>query len=238
MTNIYVANLGKYNEGVLKGEWIELPVEIEEIEDLFCEIGLGSRDKDENYIHGLEKNGVFYEEYAIHDFDTDIDGLNIQEYSNIYKLNELLQEIEESEIEINILNAISEVTGYDINQCIDIYNDGDYSIIHNAKNYCELGIEYINETCGSIEEISVEDKRYYLDDEQLGLYLRTSVEWFANTFEIENMSDKEIADFFLSEFDINDLSIEQLEINFDYESYAKDKLNDFSFVAGNAISVY
>ena len=32
MLNIWVGNLGKYNEGELKGGWLELPKEKEEIE--------------------------------------------------------------------------------------------------------------------------------------------------------------------------------------------------------------
>lgn len=32
MMNIYLTNLGKYNEGQLIGEWVELPVSNEELQ--------------------------------------------------------------------------------------------------------------------------------------------------------------------------------------------------------------
>ena len=35
MMNIYLTNLGKYNEGELIGEWVELPVSQEELQKVF-----------------------------------------------------------------------------------------------------------------------------------------------------------------------------------------------------------
>ncbi len=52
--SVYVANLGKYAEGVLQGAWITLPMPAERLQDtLKTEVGLGGR----------------YEEYAIHDYE-------------------------------------------------------------------------------------------------------------------------------------------------------------------------
>lgn len=52
--SVYVANLGKYVEGVLQGAWITLPMPAERLQDtLKTEVGLGGR----------------YEEYAIHDYE-------------------------------------------------------------------------------------------------------------------------------------------------------------------------
>ena len=47
---IWVANLGKYNEGINKGEWFTLPTDMSEIGK---KIGLNER----------------YEEWAIHDYE-------------------------------------------------------------------------------------------------------------------------------------------------------------------------
>ena len=38
MLNIWVGNLGKYNEGELKGGWLELPKEKEEIDKFLKEV--------------------------------------------------------------------------------------------------------------------------------------------------------------------------------------------------------
>ncbi|KFI90841.1 antirestriction protein [Bifidobacterium saguini DSM 23967] len=51
---VYVANLGKYNEGVLQGAWITLPMRDGELADVLKnKVGLTGR----------------YEEYAIHDYE-------------------------------------------------------------------------------------------------------------------------------------------------------------------------
>ena len=74
--SVYVANLGKYVEGVLQGAWITLPMPAERLQDtLKTEVGLGGR----------------YEEYAIHDYDGG-EGLlatvaNPVEYESLTDLN-------------------------------------------------------------------------------------------------------------------------------------------------------
>ena len=40
MMNIYLTNLGKYNEGELVGEWVKLPVSDEELQKVFERIGI------------------------------------------------------------------------------------------------------------------------------------------------------------------------------------------------------
>lgn len=70
MLKIYIANLGKYNEGELVGKWVELPCE--DLDEVLKEIEV--------------VDGTAYEEYAIHDYESDIEGLNIGEYDNIFSL--------------------------------------------------------------------------------------------------------------------------------------------------------
>lgn len=55
MMNIYLTNLGKYNEGELIGEWVELPVSQEELQKVFERIGINEE----------------YEEYFITDYECD-----------------------------------------------------------------------------------------------------------------------------------------------------------------------
>ena len=47
---VYIANLGKYNEGELVGDWFTFPIDEEDVAE---RIGLNS----------------YYEEYAVHDTD-------------------------------------------------------------------------------------------------------------------------------------------------------------------------
>ena len=63
---VYIANLGKYNEGYLVGAWFTFPIDEEDVKE---KIGLNEQ----------------YEEYAIH--DTDNFPIAIGEYVSIEELN-------------------------------------------------------------------------------------------------------------------------------------------------------
>lgn len=78
MLNIYLTNLGKYNEDFLVGKWVELPCY--DFEKVFDEIGINEE----------------YEEYFITDFETDVNGLTVGEYDDLEELNDLAEAIEEN----------------------------------------------------------------------------------------------------------------------------------------------
>ncbi|MCW6094572.1 antirestriction protein ArdA [Clostridium sporogenes] len=165
MLNIYIANLGKYNEGKLVGKWLELPASEDDINNLMVEIGVGYFDEDGEYIHGLEDNGVYYEEYAIHDHETDIDGLEISEYSSITELNEIAEEMEVlSEYETKIVSALLEWGVY-TNVLEAIENIDDYNLNEDINNDYDLGYYWIEESgCYEIPE----NIKYYIDYEKFG----------------------------------------------------------------------
>ncbi len=71
---VYIANLGKYNEGELVGDWFSFPLDEEVIAE---RIGLNAE----------------YEEYAIH--DTDNLPMEISEYTSIDELNRIYEQLEE-----------------------------------------------------------------------------------------------------------------------------------------------
>jgi hypothetical protein len=79
LLNVFITNLGKYNEGELVGEWVNLPVSEEELDEVFKRIGLNEQ----------------YEEYFITDYESEV-GLKCGEYENIKELNEKIQELEDS----------------------------------------------------------------------------------------------------------------------------------------------
>ena len=81
MLRIYLTNLGKYNEGQLVGEWVELPVTEEELEKVLERIGI-SEEPDEN--------GNYYEEYFITDYESDFN-YKVGEYDSIEELNEVAE---------------------------------------------------------------------------------------------------------------------------------------------------
>lgn len=55
MMNIFITNLGKYNEGELVGEWVTLPISEKKLQELFKRIGINEE----------------YEEYFITDYECD-----------------------------------------------------------------------------------------------------------------------------------------------------------------------
>ena len=85
MLNIFLTNLGLYNEGVLSGEWVSLPVSDFDLEAVKIRIGVDE----------------YHEETFITDYETDIPGLYdcLGEYESIDELNylaELLETVDET----------------------------------------------------------------------------------------------------------------------------------------------
>lgn len=75
--NIYLTNLGKYNEGELIGEWVQLPISNEELQEVFKRIGINKE----------------YEEYFITDYECDF--YEIGEYESISTLNEIAEKLDD-----------------------------------------------------------------------------------------------------------------------------------------------
>jgi antirestriction protein len=81
MFNVFITNLGKYNEGELIGKWLALPCE--DIEAELAEIGVVP--------------GTLYEEYFITDYENDVD-YQVGEYESLGHLNELAEDLERIEL--------------------------------------------------------------------------------------------------------------------------------------------
>ncbi|WP_179289045.1 antirestriction protein ArdA [Bacillus sp. 7894-2] len=129
MSNIKIAltNLGKYNEGELVYKWVELPADEADIQDAFNVIG----------VH----DGTEYEEYFVSDYEAPL-GIKIQEYSNVWELNELAEALENIEIpeERHGRYEPSDV----INFAMELCNE---NIVPNADEYVQdiISDDLINE---------------------------------------------------------------------------------------------
>ena len=77
--NVYLTNLGKYNEGELLGKWVEVTTDTDWKEELKS---IGVADNTE------------YEEYFITDLESNF-GLHVNEYTSLQELNEIAEKIEE-----------------------------------------------------------------------------------------------------------------------------------------------
>jgi antirestriction protein len=156
MIEAYITNLGKYNEGELRGEYLKLPAEKEDVQALLARIGV---------------DGVLYEEIIITDYRTDVDGLcrHLGEYESVDELNylaSLLDDMDDSELAIfesaleygehtscveHLVNLAQNLDCYDLhpdimdNEGLGVYHVGQLSET-NIPEFLEHYIDY--EACG------------------------------------------------------------------------------------------
>jgi len=137
----YVTNLGKYNEGVLAGEWLKLPADTEDVQNLLKRIGVDGRR---------------YEETFITDYETEIDGLydHLSEYASVDELNylaSLLDEMNEGEREkFEAALAYGDYTG-SLKDLINLSQNLDcYEYYPGVSDEDDLG-RYLIDELGSLE---------------------------------------------------------------------------------------
>ena len=142
---VFITNLGKYNEGNLVGEWVKFPTTEEELKKVFERIGIEPGAPD-GY-------GGHYEEWFITDYDCYVPGLTeaaqLGEYENLDELNYLASKLMElDDCELDRLEAAMEVadeTGSvkDIINLID--NPEKYEVYPGIENDEDLGRYYADE---------------------------------------------------------------------------------------------
>ena len=119
---IALTNLGKYNEGKLAFEWLDLPCTEGKLEEVKKRIGINER----------------YEEWFITDYEAP-EGFEIGEYENLEYLNDLANRLADID-EVNYL-ALLEHTGSK-EEALDIAESGDYSFYSDVADDSDLGWEY------------------------------------------------------------------------------------------------
>jgi antirestriction protein len=164
---IYVANLGKYNDGELVGNWFTLPYDIEE---MMVEVGVAHYDEDGEYVpYVIEKdeqgNEYWYEEVAIHDYEAPF---NIGEYDRISNLNEIAERLESlSSDDEEILEMLLETGEFSLDDGIDEVENGNYMIYHNCDDMSDVAYQWYEET-GGLSEIEKVISASYIDWERIG----------------------------------------------------------------------
>lgn len=144
MLRIYLTNLGKYNEGMLIGEWVDLPVSEEELEKVFKRIGINDE----------------YEEYFITDYESDIDGLKVGEYENIDDLNELAEALEDLDSEEeNVLSVMLE-DGCTFEEALEKIKDRDYMVYYNCDSMEDVAYQVVEES-GLLDGVPEKVARYF-----------------------------------------------------------------------------
>ena len=144
---IFLTNLGKYNEGELVGEWVDLPVD--SFDDVKQRIGINGQ----------------YEEWFISDSETNVPGLSIGEYDNIDGLNALAEELEGlDEREVIIVGTYLE-RGYSVEDAIEKRDDG--MVYTDCYDERDLGYAIVDEM-GGIEQLGKNTLEMYFDYEGYG----------------------------------------------------------------------
>ena len=155
--SIYLTNLGKYVEGCLIGQWVQLPIPQERLQEVLTQIGIGDG----------------HEEYFITDSETDILDISIDEYASIDELNELAAKIEAlADFDYTKLAAVLEwESPLAVAGAIEIIENLDsYDLLPDVEDDEALG-EYFGVECGVFEAI-LEHLRYYIDYGHYGRDIR------------------------------------------------------------------
>lgn len=149
MINIFITNLGKYNEGELIGEWVMLPISEEELKKVCERIGINED----------------YEEYFITDYECDF--MKIGEYESISSLNEIAEKISElDEDEYEVAKALISECSYTIDEAIEKVNNGDYIIYYDCNDITDVAYQVVEE-CGYLNNVPDTVARYF-DYESFG----------------------------------------------------------------------
>ena len=153
MMNLYISTYHKYNCGYLSGEWVELPLDEEKLQETLNRI---------KGLHPAETDA----EFMIQDYETDLN-IKIEECDNIYELNELAQKAEDwDETQKEVFGCLVDDWGAGIEDASDKVENNDFYYIE-ADNETELGENYINQL-GGLNCLSRETIERYFDFEAFG----------------------------------------------------------------------
>ena len=150
---IFLTNQGKYNEGILMGEWVKLPIQQDKLDEVLHRIGINAR----------------YEEYFISDYESTMANLEISEYASVSEVNRLAEQLEElNDWEYEKLCAVVEAECPNSVQAIQALVaelDG-FDLIPEVTDEESLG-EFYAECSGILTALSETVQRYF-DFEKYG----------------------------------------------------------------------
>lgn len=140
----FIANLDKYNEGELVGEWVNFPVSPEEMDDVLDRIGIGERDP----------FGNLYDEIFITDITTNIPQVSeiVTPHENVEKLNYFaacVQALSEDEFAKYraVLEEGREIPEKGIDGLINLtFNLDRYDVIPAVRNAAGISLRPMTET--------------------------------------------------------------------------------------------
>ncbi len=210
---IYIADLSAYNEGYLKGEWIQLPTDEDEINDVLLR---------------QSQNGK--SDYAIHDWELPF---KISEYTDPLKINEICTIIKELNINESLINHIEYAYGIDIKNNDALLRQSqngksDYAI-HDWELPFKIS-EYtdplkINEICTILKELDINESlinhiEYAYGIDIKNIDFQTLSNYIDDIYTIEASNDIEFAQNYMYEYYYNQIESLPWELSYsiDYET--------------------
>lgn len=160
--SVFITNLGKYNEGELVGDWLNLPTDYETLHETLKRIGIGGR----------------YKEWFITDYECSIFGMTdyLGEYENLDELNYMAELIDEcSKSDEEKLEAVLDYESPNgAGEIIEIImNLDDYDFSSSIEDDEDLGRYYIE----GLNALDVpEYLSSYIDYEAYGRDVRLSLD--------------------------------------------------------------
>lgn len=152
MFRIWIGNLGKYNEGELVGEWVDLPCE-----DLYETLG---------EVYKRIEIGKEYEETFIADYDNDY-GYVVGEYDDLDTLNDIAEELEGlNDFECDVWEALHD-DGFNHDEIMEIIERGNYICWWNCDSMGDVAYAEF-ESSGRLSELERHIDPSYIDWAAIG----------------------------------------------------------------------
>ena len=167
----WIGNLGKYNEGELRGTWVQFPTDRETIDVVMKNIGIGEKDV----------FGQPYEEIFIGDYDCYVNGMSkyLGEYESLDELNNLAHLIYDMSDEEYIAFLAAIELGDNLSSVKDLinltYSLDSYDFFPDIDSDKKLGGFWIEEYAPDLQEY-MEDLAMvnYFDFDAFGKDIRIS----------------------------------------------------------------
>lgn len=221
---IYIADLAAYNAGKLVGEWVDLPADEDELEEIMDRLSHGGR-----------------QDIAIHDYEAPF---RIEEFESITQLNEAMQELEDSHVDAEVVMCVKEDGGYpDWSGAIMAAEDA--HVVDVSDRYGgrpsnpeeELGHYYVDEVYGSVEQLPDETIEMYFDYERFGRDWAMDIDEYeepeAQEYYEQFSSDREYGEAIVDDFGgVAEAIGDRAARYFDYAAFGRDVAMDY-FLCGN-----
>lgn len=156
--SVFITNLGKYNEGELVGQWLDLPANKDDIRQALIDIGV---------------DNINYEEYFLTDYESPITGVTcyINEYSQLCEISELAIALDSlTKDELALYESAIEL-GDNISTLQDLISLTDkldeYQLLTDVYNEYDLGYYWLEES-GCYDLSILGNLSFYIDYERFG----------------------------------------------------------------------